>query len=67
MHMVLLPRILKAEKEILPSKTGDHDVLVNCLLDDHQTHPLEAAGLGRQENQERDDGKAAIVSQKAGW
>ncbi|MBN1401933.1 MAG: hypothetical protein JXA74_13920, partial [Anaerolineae bacterium] len=43
MHMVLLPRILKAEKELLAYRTGDRDLLVSCLLDEHRTRSLEQA------------------------
>jgi alpha-galactosidase len=43
MHMVLLPRILKAEKELLAYQTGDRDLLVSSVLDDHQSKSLEQA------------------------
>ncbi|MER3405453.1 MAG: hypothetical protein C4289_10120 [Chloroflexota bacterium] len=43
MHMVLLPRILKMEKELLAFVTGDRDVLVSCVLEDHRTRSLEQA------------------------
>ena len=45
MQMVLAPRILKAEKEFLAYKTGDRDLLVSCLLDEHRTPSLEHAEL----------------------
>jgi alpha-galactosidase len=41
MYMVLLPRIFKAEKELLAYQTGDRDLLVSSILDDHQTQSLE--------------------------
>jgi len=43
MHMVLLPRIAKAEKDLLAYKTEDRDLLVSCILDDHHTRSLEQA------------------------
>ncbi len=43
MRMVLLPRIHKMEKELLAFRTGDRDVLVSVVLDDHRTHSLEQA------------------------
>jgi alpha-galactosidase len=43
MQMVLLPRILKMEKELLAFTTGDRDVLVSCVLEDHRTRSLEQA------------------------
>jgi alpha-galactosidase len=44
MHLVLGPRIAKAERELAAFLTGDRDLLVGCLLiDDHRTHSLEQA------------------------
>lgn len=43
MHMVLRPRILKAEKELAAFRTGDRDLLVSCVLDDHRTRSLDQA------------------------
>lgn len=43
MQMVLLPRILKMEKELLAFRTGDRDVLVSTVLDDHRTRSLDQA------------------------
>ena len=43
MRLVLLPRIAKAEKELLAYRSGDRDVLVSCLLDDHRSRSLEQA------------------------
>lgn len=44
MHMVLGPRIAKAERELAAFLTGDRDLLVSCLLiDDHRTRSLEQA------------------------
>jgi alpha-galactosidase len=44
MHMVITPRIAKAEREMAAFMTGDYDLLVSCmLLDDHRTRSLEQA------------------------
>jgi alpha-galactosidase len=43
LRLVLLPRVAKAEKELLAYRTGDRDVLVSCLLDDGRTRSLEQA------------------------
>jgi alpha-galactosidase len=43
MQLVLLPRILRAEKELLAFRTGDRDVLVSTILDDPRTRSLEQA------------------------
>lgn len=44
MHMVLLPRIAKAERELLAFRTGDRDLLLSCLLlDDYRTRSLDHA------------------------
>jgi alpha-galactosidase/6-phospho-beta-glucosidase family protein len=44
MHMVLRPRVEKAERELAAFQTGDRDLLVSCLLiDDYRTHSLEQA------------------------
>lgn len=43
MRLVLLPRIAKAEKELLAFHTGDRDVLTSILLDDHRTRSLAQA------------------------
>ena len=44
MHMVIGPRIAKAERELAAFFHGDHDLLVSCLLlDDYRTHSLEQA------------------------
>jgi alpha-galactosidase len=44
MHLVIGPRIAKAERELAAFKTGDYDLLVGCmLLDDHRTGSLEQA------------------------
>lgn len=43
MQMVLLPRILKAEKELLAFTRGDRDLLVSAVLDDRRTRSLEQA------------------------
>ncbi|MGH2354023.1 MAG: alpha-glucosidase/alpha-galactosidase [Chloroflexota bacterium] len=44
MHLVLGPRIAKAERELAAFLTGDRDLLVSCLLiDDHRTRSLEQA------------------------
>jgi alpha-galactosidase len=46
MRLVLLPRVAKAEKELLAYRTGDRDVLVSWLLDDGRTRSLEQAEAG---------------------
>ncbi|MBC8076055.1 MAG: tetratricopeptide repeat protein, partial [Chloroflexales bacterium] len=44
MHLVIGPRVAKAERELAAFKTGDYDLLVGCmLLDDHRTASLEQA------------------------
>jgi alpha-galactosidase len=44
MHLVLGPRIAKAERELAAFMTGDYDLLVGTLLiDDHRTRSLEQA------------------------
>jgi alpha-galactosidase/6-phospho-beta-glucosidase family protein len=44
MHLVLNPRIDKAERELAAFQSGDRDLLVSCLLiDDHRTQSLEQA------------------------
>jgi alpha-galactosidase len=44
MHMVLWPRIAKAERELAAFYHGDYDLLLSCLLiDDHRTTSLEQA------------------------
>lgn len=43
LRLVLLPRVAKAEKELLAYRTGDRDVLVSYLLDDGRTRSLEQA------------------------
>jgi len=44
MHLVLWPRIAKAERELAAFFHGDYDLLVGCLLlDDHRTRSLEQA------------------------
>ena len=44
MHLVLAPRIAKAERELAAFATGDYDLLVGTLLvDDHRTRGLEQA------------------------
>lgn len=44
MRMVLLPRVEKAERELLAFQTGDRDLLLSCLLlDDHRTRSLDQA------------------------
>ena len=43
MHMVLLPRIARAEKELLAYRTGDRALLTSCILDEHATRSLEHA------------------------
>jgi alpha-galactosidase len=44
MHLVLWPRIAKAERELAAFKHGDRDLLLGCLLlDDHRTPSLEQA------------------------
>ncbi len=44
MHLVLGPRIAKAERELAAFLTGDRDLLLGCLLlDDHRTQSLEHA------------------------
>jgi alpha-galactosidase len=43
MQMVLLPRILKAEKDLAVYLTGDRDLLISYILDDHRTQSLEQA------------------------
>ncbi len=41
MFMVLKQRIFKAEKELLAYQTGDRDLLVSNILDDHATQSLD--------------------------
>jgi alpha-galactosidase len=44
MHLVLWPRIAKAERELAAFLTGDYDLLLGCLLlDDYRTASLEQA------------------------
>ncbi len=44
MHLVLGPRVAKAERELAAFVTGDYDLLVGTLLiDDHRTRSLEQA------------------------
>jgi alpha-galactosidase len=44
MHLVLGPRIAKAEREMAAFLYGDYDLLVGCLLiDDHRTRSLDQA------------------------
>jgi alpha-galactosidase len=44
MHLVLGPRIAKAERELAAFRHGDRDLLLGCLLlDDHRTRSLEQA------------------------
>jgi len=43
MYTVLYPRVLKAEKELATYLSGDRDMLLSCVLDDHQTRSLEQA------------------------
>jgi alpha-galactosidase/6-phospho-beta-glucosidase family protein len=43
LRLVILPRIAKAEKELLAYRSGDRDVLVSALLDDGRTRSLEQA------------------------
>ena len=44
MHLVLWPRIAKAERELAAFFHGDYDLLVGCLLlDDYRTRSLEQA------------------------
>jgi alpha-galactosidase len=44
MHLVLRPRVAKAERELAAYLTGDYDLLVGALLlDDYRTHSLEQA------------------------
>jgi alpha-galactosidase len=44
MHLVLWPRIARAERELAAFYHGDRDLLVGCLLlDDHRTRSLEQA------------------------
>jgi alpha-galactosidase len=43
MYMVLAPRIFKAEKELATYLSGDREMLLSCVLDDHQTRSMEQA------------------------
>jgi hypothetical protein len=44
MHLVIGPRVAKAERELAAFRTGDYDLLVGTLLlDDHRTRGLEQA------------------------
>jgi alpha-galactosidase len=44
MHLVLGPRIAKAERELAAFSSGDRDLLLGCLLlDDYRTQSLEQA------------------------
>jgi alpha-galactosidase len=44
MHLVLGPRIAKAERELAAFTSGDRDLLLGCLLlDDYRTQSLEGA------------------------
>lgn len=43
LRTVLLPRIQLAEMHLLAYETGDRNVLVQCVLDDHRTQSLDQA------------------------
>jgi alpha-galactosidase len=44
MHLVLNPRVAKAERELAAFTSGDRDLLLGCLLiDDYRTRSLEGA------------------------
>src|SRR5205823_5237038 len=43
MRMVIQPRIHKAEMDLLAYTSGDRDVLVQSILDDHRSQSLEQA------------------------
>ena len=43
MKMVIAPRIHKAEMDLLAYTSGDRDVLVQSILDDHRSQSLEQA------------------------
>ncbi|MDQ3700476.1 MAG: alpha-glucosidase/alpha-galactosidase, partial [Chloroflexota bacterium] len=43
LQMVLRPRIAATEKGLLAYQTGDRDLLVSAVLDDHRTRSLEQA------------------------